>query len=202
MKNKLHSLFVTPVYSSLRETEFTEEELAAVEFFAATNRPNHGNNISVDNHVLDHNNLIDLKEWLEENIRIYAKDVLCVSDEVDFYITTSWLNWTMPGQHHHEHKHPNSIVSGVFYIATGAEDKIMFAKTPEGSIRLPTTQWNTMNSFTWWLPAEQNTLYLFPSTLIHSVPKTTGQNVRVSLSFNTFVKGNLDIGDVVSNLSL
>jgi hypothetical protein len=32
------------------------------------------------------------------------------------YITQSWLNYTETNQYHHKHEHPNSLVSGVFYV--------------------------------------------------------------------------------------
>ncbi len=43
------------------------------------------------------------------------------------YITQSWLNYTETNQYHHKHQHPNSLVSGVFYINCDDKfDKIKF----------------------------------------------------------------------------
>ena len=34
----------------------------------------------------------------------------------DLQLTNSWLNITKPGEFHHEHKHPFSVVSGIIYM--------------------------------------------------------------------------------------
>ena len=31
-------------------------------------------------------------------------------------ITQSWINFTKKGEYHHPHAHPNSLISGVFYV--------------------------------------------------------------------------------------
>ena len=62
-------------------------------------------------------------------IKDYFNKVLSITDEVTPYITQSWLNYTETKQFHHRHEHPNSIVSGVFYINCHEEfDKIKFFK--------------------------------------------------------------------------
>ena len=46
------------------------------------------------------------------------------------------------------------------------------------------------------LPMKKGELILFPSNLTHSVPTNVGEEERISLSFNTWTKGNL--GDIKS----
>ena len=36
---------------------------------------------------------------------------------LDFYITQSWVNVATKGENHHSHRHPNSMLSGVYYIS-------------------------------------------------------------------------------------
>ena len=52
---------------------------------------------------------------------------MCPKEELDFYITQSWINITKPDEFHHEHFHTNSIISGVFYISTEEDDAITFS---------------------------------------------------------------------------
>ena len=52
-------------------------------------------------------------------------------------------------------------------------------------------QWNVYNSNLWWFPVETGQLILFPSSLTHSVETKKGNNTRISLAFNTFVKGTI-----------
>ena len=43
----------------------------------------------------------------------------------------------------------------------------------------------------WWFEAITGRLILFPSSLTHMVPTVEGEDVRVSLSFNTFPAGTV-----------
>jgi hypothetical protein len=45
-------------------------------------------------------------------------------------------------------------------------------------------------------------LMLFPSKLWHSVDKNLAREPRISLSFNTFLKGNIKSNDYVADLEL
>ena len=45
---------------------------------------------------------------------------------IEIYITISWINYTETNQYHHAHSHPNSVISGVYYIETDESDTITF----------------------------------------------------------------------------
>ena len=57
------------------------------------------------------------------------------------------------------------------------------------------------NSDSWWLEVEENSLILFPSSLTHAVEKIE-TDLRVSLSFNTFLKGNFGDSENMTGLRL
>ena len=53
-------------------------------------------------------------------------------------------------------------------------------------------EWNVSNAVTWTFPAITNELILFPSWLNHRVyPNEKATTDRISISFNTFVRGTL-----------
>ena len=110
-----------------------------------------------------------------------------LEENTELKITQSWLNKTLINEGHHYHCHPNSYLSGVFYIKTNDDDKIMFYSNDQRTnyYRPTFNNWNLVNSESWWLPTPQNSLIIFRSDLYHSVPKTLNEE-RVSLSFNTF----------------
>ena len=58
------------------------------------------------------------------------------------------------------------------------------------------------NSTSWKFNVETNDLVLFPSSLEHSVEKKKGSNLRISLAFNVFIKGNIGKEDDLNDLSL
>jgi uncharacterized protein (TIGR02466 family) len=124
--------------------------------------------------------------------------------DLKLVISQSWVNFTKPGGHHHQHTHSNSYISGVFYLDVEDEvDEIVFHEASRArSFSIPTQNWNVFNSQIWRYKVKKNLLILFPSYLSHSVPPTTTSNVRTSISFNTFFKGNLGSVNALTYISI
>lgn len=157
-------------------------------------RENEGNTASKDNYILENKDLKKLREFFQESIDQYVREIYCPRPDIDVYITQSWANYTKPGQFHHKHAHPNSFISGVFYVNADPEnDKIYFYNDSYRQIDLPPVEWNLYNSKSWWLEAKTGGLLLFPSSLVHMVQQVTADEDRISIAFNTFLKG--DLGD-------
>lgn len=188
MKGEIYSLFPTAVGRYSLERNFTKKELNFINSQDLV--PNTGNKTSKNRYVFKRKALSSLYEFSVECANHYLKNIFCPKHEISLRITQSWLNYTKKGEYHHQHKHPNSFLSGVFYInADRDRDKILFA-TPvvSGNIDIPPESHNFFNSKEWWLPVSSGDLLIFPSTLHHSVPGTETDN-RISLSFNTFPVG-------------
>ena len=118
-------------------------------------------------------------------------------------ITQSWLNYTDTGQNHHRHPHPNSYISGVFYLNANPEvDKIYFFKEEYKQLLIDPQTFNLWNSTSWWLPVGTGDLLIFPSNLIHMVDNTINKETRISLAFNTFPVGLLGDEDHLDSLYL
>ena len=156
-----------------------------------------GNSTSSDLNILENDELSDIKKVLTDSVNEYFKEIVNPDKDIKLYITTSWINMNKNGESHHVHHHPNSIVSGVFYIDTCEEDTISFinksSNTLFGNLEFndfPTTKWSTPQ---WNLATMVNTLVMFPSTLPHYVnPRpNTCKGTRISLSFNTWFKGTI-----------
>lgn len=163
-----------------------EKELSKINLILQVLIKNTENSISKDKAVLDDPDFSELKEFINTSIKQYLDEVYC--EQTELRITESWLNRTKNGESHHYHCHPNSYISGVFYIKTTDEDKIMFHNLDHriNYYQPIINKWNEVNSQSWWLPTPQNSLILFRSDLYHSVPKTSTDE-RISLSFNTFM---------------
>jgi uncharacterized protein (TIGR02466 family) len=183
----LHSLFPTAVGFFNLDRSLTEEEKDFL--LTLEQRPNMGNRTSKDNFVLRNQCMTSLRSWMEDCVDEYFKATVNPKHAVNLRITQSWVNYSEPGQFHHKHAHPNSYVSGVFYIQTNENDKIYFYKDGYQQIKFPTAQWNEWNSESWWFEAAEGKLILFPSNLTHMVPTVEGDVVRTSLSFNSFPVG-------------
>lgn len=181
------SLFPTPVGIYQLDRDLTSEEKDVL--LNLEEGPNMGNTTSKDRFVLRNPALSGLRDFLQSCLDSYFNDVYAPSKEASLYFTQSWVNYTKKGQWHHSHEHPNSIVSGVFYAQSDAQDKINFERNHYNQISFPTERYNVFNSKTWWLEATQGRLVLFPSSLRHNVSAVETDHTRVSLSFNTFAKG-------------
>jgi len=119
------------------------------------------------------------------------------------YITQSWLTYTESGESHHEHEHYNSYASGVIYVDCHKTlDKIVFNSHRYDMICPQPRVRNIFNSNAWVIPVEKNQILLFPSSLTHRVPKIEGDYSRISLAFNTFIKGKIGDAETATELFL
>ena len=192
-KDELISVFPTAVQIYKYENSI-DKELNYIENLPYKEQVGNANFKSKDSYLTKHEQLKDLKIFFKECIDDYC-NVISNSDQ-RLVITQLWANKNPPGAKHHEHIHPNSIVSGVFYLR---QDKslppIQFSKSNQHSLKLDPKKYNTFNAEIFLLPCTAGELILFPSDLRHSVPINVGKEERISLSFNTFsidVLGNED----------
>lgn len=185
----LQSLFPTPIGFFTFDPGLTDEEREFI--INQPQRPNMGNTSSQNVHLLEQPELSRLAEFARASVDEYLRTVYVPKHEVELRITQSWSNNTKTGQFHHKHEHPNSFVSGVFYVDSDpASDKIFFYRSGYQQVKLPPGDWNAFNSDSWWFEAVPNRLILFPSHLTHMVQTIEqADHLRCSMSFNTFPVG-------------
>jgi uncharacterized protein (TIGR02466 family) len=184
----IHNLFPIPIGSFQLDREFTQGELDFIN--GQETRPNQGNVTSKDNNLFDREELKDLACQVQCIINEYFDAIYKPKNDVKLYVTQSWSNYTKPGEYHHKHAHPNSFVSGVLYINSDpAKDKIYFYRDGYQQLKLPTENYNLYNSESWWFEVKPGQIYLFPSGTTHMVQTTESTDTRVSIAFNTFLKG-------------
>jgi uncharacterized protein (TIGR02466 family) len=189
------NLFPTPVYIARRDSNLILRERKEIKKIIREGMTRNYGNASSTNTYIFNENLKEIKQFCEHHIKVYVEEVIKPKQELDFYITQSWLNKTEPSEYHHEHSHPNSIISGVFYIETVEDDKITFFD-PNSKIKklikFEIENYHMWNSTSWMFPVKDSELILFPSWLNHAVePNEKATGNRISISFNTFVKGTL-----------
>jgi uncharacterized protein (TIGR02466 family) len=192
IESNINGIFPTPIYISKLNRELTNKELSFIDKTKLDTYNNEGNTTSNDNYILNHKSFKDLKEDLFLRVEDYFDKVICPSNNITPYITQSWLNYTETNQYHHKHQHPNSLVSGVFYINCNEQfDKIKFFKNDYQTIKPEVKSWNLYNSETWWFSVKTGDVIMFPSSLTHMVENKQGDNTRISLAFNVFIKGTV-----------
>jgi uncharacterized protein (TIGR02466 family) len=188
----INGIFPTPIYISKVDRKLTALELKFVDKNKKDFYKNEGNITTNNNYILNEKPFANIKKELDLRIQDYFDKVISPANSITPYITQSWLNYTETNQYHHKHAHPNSLVSGVFYINCHEEhDKIKFFNDNYKTIKLEVKDWNLFNSESWWFSVKTGDVILFPSSLTHMVETKQGDNTRISLAFNVFIKGTL-----------
>jgi uncharacterized protein (TIGR02466 family) len=171
---------------------FTKEEISLIKKVECYT--NISNSISKDVYILDNKKFKNIKKFAQKCCDEYVEKILAPKNKMKIYITQSWLNFTQQDEAHHAHEHQNSLISGVLYIHVNEDlDTIEFFKRDYEFFRIEKTTFNKFNSTSWGLPVKNGQLMLFPSSTIHGVNTKKHNDVRCSLAFNTFIKG--DFGD-------
>jgi len=202
MQDELLSLFPTPVLIAKYPLPY-EKELEYIRGLPCR-RENKGgdagnvihyNRQSEDTFVLDKPELSNIRAFIESKIHKFVTEIFSSKDQL--VITQSWINKSGKGESHHEHVHPNSLVSGVWYPVINEQlPPIQFRSKSQRDVSLQCEKFNNFNSATFLLPMKAGELIIFPSNLTHSVPANQSETERISLSFNTWAKGSL--GDINS----
>ena len=200
----IQNLFPIPIYMSNIDRTFTKQELQFVDNQKNKCSKNSGNINTKDNYILNRKEFKNIKKFLDECCKDYLEKIISPKNNIELYITQSWLNYTEENQYHHIHAHSNSVVSGVLYFDCDKEnDKIKFTN-PVGyqQIKPKIKNFNIWNSETWWFALETGQLIMFPSSTTHQVDTKQGNNTRISLAFNTFYKGTIGSNSDLTELIL
>jgi len=205
LRYKVEGIFPCPLYTSHRESSLDESELQDVESIIEEGmRNNKYNSISNDSYIFN-TKLGKIKKFCEQHIESYVEKVISPKDNLNFYITQSWLNVTKHGESHQQHWHPNSIISGVFYISTIENDGILF-HNPLNKVKemfnILSVSNNMFNSGQRMLPVKALDLILFPSWIEHCVNTNQGDKDRISIAFNVFASGILGNVNKLTELKL
>ena len=199
----INGIFPTPIYISKLVRELTPLELKFVDKNKKDFYKNDGNITSNNNYILNEKPFANIKKELDLRVQDYFDKVISPANNITPYITQSWLNYTETNQYHHKHAHPNSLVSGVFYINCDDKfDKIKFFNDTYKTIKPEVKDWNIWNSESWWFSVKTGDVILFPSSLTHMVENKEGTNTRISLAFNVFIKGTVGNNKNLTELHL
>ena len=183
-KDELLQIFPTPVLITKYEGDISEET-KYVENLEYLSQKENKNFKSKDSYLLKHEIFKNIKSFFGESITKYTEKIL--NSKQRLVITQCWTNRNPPGAKHHEHVHPNSILSGVFFFRIGGKlPPIQFAKSTQSAMKLDPAKYNNITAETFLLPCVPGELLLFPSNLKHSVPMNLSEETRYSMSFNTF----------------
>ena len=198
-KRYLRSLFATPLFvadldlniSNLKHfCEKTQKK--DIGRIASNSGGYQSNNLSLDKSPLS-----PLIKEIETNANVFAQQFL--NKKVIQKIDSIWMNTNSYKDSNRVHSHPGSSISGVYYVKAPSNAGNIIFQHPAfetlgyyynsfnslpGDVNEP-EEYNTFNTSQVGAPAIENTLYLFPSWLMHYVESNTNKTEeRISISFN------------------
>lgn len=199
----IHYAFPTPIMTEQLNRAFTKKELEAVKKHASKTRETVSNVVSKNQYILDMLEFKALKAELTDIASNYIKQIHKPKYPIEIYITQSWLNWTSKDQYHAMHEHPNSFVSGVIYFdADRTKDSIIFYRSEYRQLLIEPIKYDEITSGSKWFNIHTGDIILFPSHMTHGVNPIKEKRTRLSLAFNTFIKGKLGDHDTSTELIL
>jgi len=191
---QVFGIFPQPLWFAKIDKQLTVEEFKFIQDQEKVS--NTRNECSVNKNILDYESVSSLRVEIEKELSQFVQSVFVPKNPIKVYITQSWVNYNKLGDEHFIHAHPNSFLSGVYYVnAVKGKDSILFENN-YSTFKIDTEEFNVYNSSDWKIPVETGNLIIFKSSLYHRVLPVIHDEMRVSISFNTFIRGKIgdDIG--------
>jgi uncharacterized protein (TIGR02466 family) len=213
MKHSLTPLFAIPLYQANIGKDHQEIDFIKKQEFSRM--PADNGSYTVNKRVLDLVELKNLREKIQSHIDHFMYEVLDCDNQLSFEIQNSWVNQHNKNDFAGSHRHSNSIISGVYYPEVDDQSGAIVFQKDKSYYNLWTDtieigfnyqkhnrqdKLNVFNADAWGIYPQPGDIVLFPSLLYHSVTENHSNNVRYSLAFNVFPKG--DFGDHINNLKL
>lgn len=200
MDYSIHSLFPIPVLeTTLKVSQEVIDYVNSLEYIRT-----HCNNSDISNskNVLDDPIFEEYSKQIDSLVKNFVFEVSKFDeDNVALERVSSWVNMHHYSDWAQEHFHSNSFISGVWYLQTPENCGDLCMHSPHIAFGLPIdyskVENNEYNSHTWIFSSSKDTLYIFPSTLKHSVFRNESEDTRISVAFNYYARGVLKTEDVL-----
>lgn len=201
---RIEPLFVSPLYrAELGEPELTAALEHACRVIAADDKAGqrwcreHGykgytSYASLDDLTLRAGEFADLAVHLDRHARSFARSLGYDLDVRRLALDSLWINLLKPGGLHSAHIHPNSVLSGTYYVRVPAGAAAIRFEDPRLAMQMAApprkaTARRPMQSFVSATP-KPGSLLLWESFLRHDVPVNAAKSERISVSFNYAVR--------------
>jgi uncharacterized protein (TIGR02466 family) len=194
----VHPLFSYPVFES-QISEITDEEKQFIFNCEYVRFYSNDGFITKNIYILNLPEMNRIKQEILKSFNLYCQKVICVSDEIKFKFTTSWVIKHLHGDSAQRHLHANSIFSGILYVKTPQKcGNLVFHRGTDSRSLFPSTvftenykKWNIFNAQSFTFEPSDNKILIFPSTLLHSVTQNLSNEDRYCIAFNFFPIGKI-----------
>jgi uncharacterized protein (TIGR02466 family) len=184
--------FTIPFYEFTADEQLTNKIIELVKNITYTQNAN--NKFNIDEPVRNKELINWFNYCLEETKNDLYKDSL-----FDIKVSDAWYNKSSYTEKHHIHAHPNSVLSGVFYLTTHtkkAKTKFYFPN-PFHHMDFSNIIYSGENFITSekFIVTEvqpvAGKLIIFPSNIRHDVETNVTTESRYTIAFNSFFSGTI-----------
>jgi len=195
--NKIHEIFPIPVYEADLDLDIVEMERLCNEHQGQTDNRKVSNAGGFQSHIsLLNNNFKELITKLEYHAQIYSKTFLTKQKQC---LDTLWLNVNGYKSSNISHVHPGCNISGCYYVKVPSESGSITFEHPAIDVLhwyqarqdISTSEFRRYSRLVWDFVPKENTLYLFPSWIRHSVranENLTEKRISIAFNFNSGVE--------------
>jgi hypothetical protein len=136
-----------------------------------------------------------LEEQLLEAFSFLKNNWLGMSG-VDFSIVSSWMTMVEPNAIGNNHRHYNSMFTGVYYPFAGEYSPLDISRTglEPNSFLVPRDQDSIFTMASCSIQPYQSLVLFFPSHIMHRITRNRGEVNRHSVAFNLYPCGDLNTG--------
>lgn len=130
-----------------------------------------------------------LIEQINQRLEQLRNDIEFI-DQAFLRVESMWININHPYSYNSNHIHPNSYISGVYYVKVPENSGNLVLRHPSNLISIFTPsdvikQFNLLNSSKWNIEPKDGDLVMFPSWIEHEVTQNISGEDRISIAFNT-----------------
>jgi len=122
----------------------------------------------------------ELKRHLDREAAAFAKKAGIRFPKGELRLSSLWANLMPPDCYHAFHLHPNSIVSGTFYVAVPKGASPLRVEDPRAPLFMASPPRRMQIDLT----PKPGEIILFESWMKHEVPPNRTEGERISVSFN------------------
>ena len=126
-----------------------------------------------------------LSKHIYRNIHQYLEELAVDPPYTLVNLDESWYNFSKPGMWQEFHMHPESDISGIFYVTAPKDSGNIIFNPPASAYNFHklTHRARNMQPNVWFEPVVGRML-LWPSYLEHMVVKNVSNEERISIAFN------------------
>lgn len=207
MEKRIAEIFPTIVVGYSNENYLKHNskilKLLSNEDYHEVEEPHHPHQ-TIDRHLEEREEYQDLYNWFRECLDDY-KTAFNLDTE-NLRINLSWANVSDCDTEHHTHVHPNSWISGIYYVTDKPSPTFFLSPIKQKRTGIVVhgkreTRGGLLDADVWRCPGTTGDLVLFPSWLEHyTTPwEPRDDKKRITISFNVMPQGDTSTEDLAYN---